>query len=110
MHERFCLNTAAIKTASLDRQIELTRTAGARQISLLAQGVEATMAGGRPLCLIKADMGASGLRVGELCFIGGWHDADEAQFQTVLDQTRQICELARGQVAKLWSASRHWNR
>ena len=41
MLERFCLNTATIKNAPLDLQIELARSAGFRQIGLWLKDVEA---------------------------------------------------------------------
>jgi len=89
MRERFCLNTATIKTAPLDLQIKLAQESGFGQIGLWLKDVEAAMAKGKSL------VDSSGLRVVEFCFLGGWQDADVAQFGEVLTQTRHICEVAR---------------
>lgn len=96
MHERFCLNTATIRTTPLERQIELVRDAGFRRIGLWSKDVEAAIANGKSLAHIKSHLDAAGLRVEELCFLGGWQDADESQFQGVLQRTARLCELARG--------------
>jgi len=95
MHERFCLNAATIKTTPLDQQIDLAREAGFRQIGLWLKDVEAAMAQGQSLGEIKATLDASGLRVAEFCFLGGWQDADEAKLKDVLNQTHRICEVSR---------------
>ncbi len=96
MHERFCLNTATIKTTPLYIQIELARKAGFRQIGLGLKDVEAAMAEGKSLEDIKAELDSSGLRVAEFCFLAGWQDADEARLKEVLNQTHQLCEVSRG--------------
>lgn len=95
MHERFCLNTATIKTAPLDVQITLAREAGFRQIGLWLQDVETATAQGKSLAEIKAHLDACNLRVAEFCFLGGWMDADAAHFPGVLERTRHICEVSR---------------
>ena len=65
-------------------------------IGLWLRDIEAAIAKGKSLGEIRGLLDSSGLRVGELCFLGGWHDAaDEAQFKEVLSQTRRICEVAR---------------
>jgi 2-keto-myo-inositol isomerase len=96
MQDRFCLNTATIKNTPLGLQIELARQAGFRQIGLWLKDVEAAVAGGASLAEIKTQLDFSGLRVAEICFLGGWMDADETRLKEVLDQTRHICEVARG--------------
>ena len=95
MHERFCLNTATIKSSPLDRQIDLAREAGFRQIGLWLKDVETAVTQGESLGAIKADLDAAGLRVAEFCFLGGWQDADESKFSEVLQQTRHICEVSK---------------
>lgn len=94
MHERFCLNTATVKSTPLDLQIELARSAGFRQIGLWAKDLEAAMAEGKSLGEIKTRLDTSGLRVAELCFVGGWQDADDAQLEDALRQTRHLCKLS----------------
>jgi 2-keto-myo-inositol isomerase len=95
MLARFCLNTATIKSASLDLQIHLAQRAGFGQIGLWLKDVEAAMAQGKSLADIKARLDSSGLRVAEFCFLGGWMDADEARLKDVLTQTHYICEVSR---------------
>ena len=96
MHERFCLNTATIKGTPLDLQIQLGQKAGFRKIGLWLADVEAAMERGRSLAEIKARLDNAGLRVAELCFLGGWHDANEARLKEVIHQTHHICNLSRG--------------
>jgi 2-keto-myo-inositol isomerase len=96
MHERFCLNTATIKNTPLDLQITLAREAGFCQIGLWLKDVEADMAQGRSLGEIKKLLDSSGLRVAEICFLGGWMDADEIRLKEVLNQTHHICEVSKG--------------
>jgi 2-keto-myo-inositol isomerase len=95
MHQRFCLNTATIKTTPLDLQIELARKAGFRQIGLWLKDVEAAMAQGKSLGEIKTQLDSSGLRVAEFCFLGGWQDADQTRLKEVLKQTHHICGVSR---------------
>jgi 2-keto-myo-inositol isomerase len=95
MDQRFCLNAATIKTTPLDLQIDLARNAGFHQIGLWLKDVEDATAQGRSLSEIKDQLDASGLRVAEFCFLGGWQDADEPKFKEVLIQTRRICEFSR---------------
>ncbi len=96
MNERFCLNTATIKNTPLDLQITLAREAGFRQIGLWMKDVEAAMAQGKSLGEIKTLLDSSGLRVAEICFLGGWMDADETRLKEVLKQTHHLCEVSRG--------------
>ena len=95
MQERFCLNTATIKGTPLDLQVELAREAGFRQIGLWLKDVESAMTQGKSLGEIKVQLDASGLRVAEFCFLGGWQDADETRLKEVLNQTHHICEISR---------------
>lgn len=95
MNGRFCLNTATIKNTPLALQIELTRQAGFRQIGLWLKDVEAAMAEGEKLEGIKSHLDASGLQVAEICFIGGWQDADKVRLNEVLNQTHRICDVSR---------------
>jgi len=95
VQQRFCLNTATIRTTPLAVQIELARQAGFCQIGLWYADVEAAIANGMSLEKIKATVDSAGLRVAELCFIGGWHDADEVRLQAILEQTAHICQLSR---------------
>jgi 2-keto-myo-inositol isomerase len=95
MHERFCLNTATIKSTPLDLQIDVAREAGFRQIGLWMKDVEAALVQGTSLGEIKTHLDDSGLRVAEFCFLGGWQDADEAKLKDVLTQTHHICEVSR---------------
>ena len=95
MNDRFCLNAATIKTTPLDQQMDLAREAGFRQIGLWLKDVEAALAQGQSLGEIKATLDASGLRVAEFCFLGGWQDADEAKLRDVLSHTHHICEISR---------------
>jgi 2-keto-myo-inositol isomerase len=101
MHERFCLNTAIIKSTPLERQIELAQAAAFRQIGLWLDDVKAAMAQGESLGEIKAKLDSSGLRVAELCFLGGWMDADETKLKEVLIQTHYICEISRALGCKI---------
>lgn len=96
MYDRFCLNTATIRNAPLDLQIELAREAGFRQIGLWLKDVEAAMQQGNSLDEIKKHLDSAGLRVAEFCFLKGWQDANSAQLQEVLKQTHHICKVSRG--------------
>ena len=96
MNDRFCLNTATIKTTPLDLQIDLAREAGFRQIGLWLKDVEAAMEQGKSLGEIKATWTHAGLRVAEFCFLGGWQDANEPRIKEVLSQTHHICKVSRG--------------
>jgi len=95
MLDRFCLNTATVKNAPLDLQIELAREAGFRQIGLWLKDVDSFIAQGKPLGEIKAQLHSSGLRVAEVCFLGGWQDAEGGRMEEVLNETHRICNVAR---------------
>jgi 2-keto-myo-inositol isomerase len=95
MHERFCLNTATIKGTPVDLQIDLGQRAGFRKIGLWLEDVEAAMGRGSSVAEIKARLDNAGLRVAELCFLGGWHDANETRLKDVIHQTRHICNISR---------------
>jgi sugar phosphate isomerase/epimerase len=95
MHERFCLNAATIKTTPLDQQIDLAQAAGFHQIGLWNKDIDDALAAGRSLAEIKAKLDASGLRVAELCFLGGWMDADEAKLKGVLAQAHRLSEMSK---------------
>ena len=95
MRERFCLNTATIKNTPLEQQIEIAGKAGFRQIGPWLKDIEAAMAQGESLGDIKAHLDKCGLKVGEVCFLGGWMEADPAQFNEVLKQAHHICQVTR---------------
>ena len=95
MFERFCLNTATIKTTPLELQIDLARRAGFRQIGLWLKDVEEAMLKGASLAEIRAHLDSAGLRVAEFCFLKGWQDADAGQLKEVLHQTHHVCEVSR---------------
>jgi sugar phosphate isomerase/epimerase len=95
MHPRFCLNAATIKTTPLDQQIALASGAGFTQIGLWNSDIEPVLAQGESLASIKAKLDAAGLRVTELCFLGGWMDADEAKLKATLAQARRLSEMSR---------------
>lgn len=95
MHERWCLNAATVKTSPLDVQIQLACQAGFRQIGLWSTDVEASISAGKTLGQIKSTLDSCGLRVAELCFLGGWQDAAETEFQQVLRTTAKLCGLCR---------------
>jgi 2-keto-myo-inositol isomerase len=95
LQQRFCLNTATIRNAPLELQIELARSAGFRQIGLWLKDVDAAMVQGKSLGQLKTQLDTAGLRVAEFCFLGGWHDADELRLHEVLKQTHHICEVSR---------------
>ncbi len=96
MDERFCLNMATIWSTPLDAQIKMACDAGFCQIGLWAKDVEGAISAGESLSKIRGMLGDSGLKVAELCYLGGWQDASESQLKPLLDVTRHLCELAQG--------------
>ncbi len=84
MRSRFCLNTATIKQLSLEQQIRLASAAGFPRIGLWLDDIEAATSRGVPLDGIGRWIEQAGLKVEELCFLGGWQDAEEAEFPRVL--------------------------
>lgn len=95
IESRLCLNTATIKKAPLERQIQLTAGAGFRRIGLWRDDIETATPRGFSWEQISATLQKHGLQVEELCFLGGWQDADEAGFARALQETRQLSRLSR---------------
>lgn len=95
MRNRFCLNTATIKKISLDEQIRLASAAGFHGIGLWLDDIELATSRGTSLDAIASWVQHAGLKVEELCFLGGWQDADEEQFPLVLQRTRHISQISR---------------
>lgn len=95
MRSRFCLNTATIKQLSLEQQIRLASAAGFPRIGLWLDDIEAATSRGVPLDGIGRWIEQAGLKVEELCFLGGWQDAEEAEFPRVLERTRRTCQISR---------------
>lgn len=95
MQSRFCLNTATIKRAPLEQQIRSTSSAGFRRIGLWLDDIEDTRSCGTPLDTISDWIQAASLKVEELCFIGGWQEADEDAFPSVIQGAHHICKVSR---------------
>jgi 2-keto-myo-inositol isomerase len=94
MRSRFCLNTATIKKAPLEQQIRLASSAGFQRIGLWLDDIEETLKGGTSLETISMWIQNAGLKVEELCFLGGWQEAEEETFPVVLQTARQLCRVA----------------
>ena len=91
MRNRFCLNAATIKKAPLEQQIQLASQAGFSGIGLWLDDIEAAIGRGVPLDGIARLLEQAHLKVEELCFLGGWQEADENVFPAVLERAHRIC-------------------
>jgi sugar phosphate isomerase/epimerase len=94
MRQRACLNTATIKKVPVRQQLRAAFAAGFRRIGLWVDDVEAAQCCGTGLAQISGWIREAGLEVAELCFIGGWQEADESAFPTVLVGAHHICRVA----------------
>jgi sugar phosphate isomerase/epimerase len=94
MQSQICLNTATIKSAPLEQQIRLASSAGFRRIGLWIDDIEAAKSCGTTLNAISGWIKEAGLKVAELCFIGGWQEADEGAFPRVLQGAHHICRVS----------------
>jgi sugar phosphate isomerase/epimerase len=95
MRNRFSLNTATIKQLPLAQQIRLASATGFHGIGLWLDDIEAATSMGIPLDGIARWVDEAGLKVEEVCFLGGWQDALRAEFPAVLEKTRHICRISR---------------
>lgn len=95
MRNRFSLNTATIRKIPLEQQIRLASATGFRRIGLWLDDIEAATSRGIPLNEIARWLEQADLKVEEVCFLGGWQDAQQAEFPAVLEKTRRICQLSR---------------
>ncbi len=95
MQNRFCLNAATIKKAPLEQQIQLAASGGFRRIGLWMDDIEAARDRGMRLETISDWIQEAGLTVEELCFLGGWQEADEGSFFRVLEKAYRLCRVAR---------------
>ena len=96
LNERFCLNAATIKRSSLEQQIQITSAAGFRAIGLWIDDIETALTRGVALGDVADWLKQAGLKVVELCFVGGWQDATEEAFARVVGETQHLCQVARG--------------
>ncbi len=96
IRKRFCLNTATIKNIPVQRQIQLAAAAGFCQIGLWLEDIDAAVREGNSLHDISGWLDQGGLKLVELCFLGGWQEAKEADFPRVLARTHHICQISRG--------------
>ena len=95
MQSRFCLNMATIKRAPLEQQIRVASSVGFRRIGLWLDDIEQAISRGAPLDTVADWIKAASLKVDEICFIGGWQDAEGEAFRPVLENTHHICEVSR---------------
>jgi 4-hydroxyphenylpyruvate dioxygenase len=94
MRNRFCLNAATIKTTSLERQIQLASAAGFTGIGLWLEDVEAALSRGESLYEISESLRDAALKVEELCFLGGWQEADEGERSRIMRDAQRIFQVS----------------
>lgn len=92
--DRFCLNAATIRGCTIEQQIELAAAAGFTQIGLWLDDVDNALSRGKSLARIRQDLQEARLGAGEVCFLGGWHDLPNQDFQKAVADTERACEVA----------------
>lgn len=94
MRNQFCLNTATVKTTSLERQIQLASSSGFRKIGVWLEDVDAAVARGQSLDDISSSLRDAGLEVKEFCSVGGWQEADEGRVSSIMRDAQRICQVS----------------
>jgi len=91
---RIALNLATIKPFPLGRKLQVARDAGYQGVGLWLAELEQVLAGGAKLSDLTTVLGHLGLRVSELCSVGGWMLTEGKQHEAALEQARQAFRVA----------------